>query len=78
MAYLILYSVDGAYIDTFKSVETMRCRVASQLECDPTDVSLDDRYDLTGDCIEFVVVREVGDVGTLDRRVPTGWKAIEK
>lgn len=53
----------------------VRERVAEQIECDPDDVSIDDRYN-DGDCIEVIMVDGLGDVGTLDRKAPEWFKPI--
>ncbi len=76
MAATKLFTLDGREIGSFSDIEDLKW-YAGALVSQPSEmVDIDDRYDEAGDCIEFVRVEGLGIVGTLDRPVPQGWKAI--
>lgn len=77
MMWTRLFGLDGREIGVFSTLHELRGRVVEQCDCrSEEDVTIDDRYDADGDFVEFVVVDGIGDVGTLDRVVPEGWRAV--
>ncbi len=71
-----LFALDGREVGSFDDIENLKWYAGSLADRQGDYVDIDDRYDASGDCIEFVTVEGVGDVGTLDRTVPVGWCAV--
>lgn len=70
-----LFTISGREIGSFQDMADLKWYAAAVADSTADHVDIDDRYDEAGGCVEFVCVEGIGDVGTLDRPVPSGWVA---